>query len=490
MEERFGQMTGELAEQPADSVMAELVRLINQKVNPPQLVAAEEVSIRSMYILSDQVNSYGGRFPDDEHERLCALLVDSPVMVGHRKDALPIGRNFHAVQVDRDGHPWVRSYFYWLNSADGADSLRENIDKGVYKECSIGFTYVLPECSICGEDIRHCRHSLFQAYRDNGTDEVCHFNYRQIQKVLETSLVYRGATPNTAVSTDLQGAAPSSHNLPIIARLDQLGEGKRYLVVPHYEGLSVTISGEPGQNEWKTLDGEPLDPVIRAIDQLFTLPPEGVIGKLVGYRGKERCSIEHLRTFLATGRKPVSRVTLYLYPDEQLCVTRATASDSCVRLFPHRFASQSDLLEVVTEMATKSGVEIWELADDGSLVAGARYLPSAEPKAGRPSFGLFCQSDSHSGLLAIERTGVRDCFLIHNLNITSLMHGGRFVADRVAPNHPRPSRRIFDGTEITLMESGGLRLNLATSDKRELRLQPIRLHGRSRYLAYMAERKA
>ena len=93
-----------------------------------------------MYIVSDEVNSYGGRFPAEEHDRLAALLVDSPVMVGHRKDSLPIGRNFHAVTVEKGGRPWVRSYFYWLNSAEGAETLRENIDKGVVTDAVGNFT--------------------------------------------------------------------------------------------------------------------------------------------------------------------------------------------------------------------------------------------------------------------------------------------------------------------------------------------------------------
>jgi hypothetical protein len=76
----------------------------------------------------------------------------------------------------------------------------ENIDGGIYKECSIGFTFALPECSICGDDIRTCEHEPMGTY---GDDQTCHFNYRKIERVLETSLVYRGAIPETGVTREL-----------------------------------------------------------------------------------------------------------------------------------------------------------------------------------------------------------------------------------------------------------------------------------------------
>ena len=149
MSSSLGRVTAHLAE-PTDSLPPEMVALINQNIKPPTPVTADDVYVRAMYIVSDQVNSFGGRFPAEEHDRLAALLVDSPVLVGHRKDRLPVGRNFYAELVERDGHPWVKCYFYWLRSSDAAEQLRDNIDGGIYKECSTAFTFNLPACSICG----------------------------------------------------------------------------------------------------------------------------------------------------------------------------------------------------------------------------------------------------------------------------------------------------------------------------------------------------
>ncbi|MGD8922838.1 MAG: hypothetical protein PVH24_06280, partial [Candidatus Zixiibacteriota bacterium] len=197
MNPSLGRITARLAE-PTEKPPDHLIDLLNDNINPPGALTDDDVYIRAMYIVSDEVNSYGGRFPIEEHERMAELLVDSPVMVGHRKDKLPVGRNFHAVLIDRDGKNWIKSYFYWLRKADGAASLKDNIDGGVYKECSVGFTFGLPECSICGKDIRLCPHEPFETYAGRDGEKSCYFNYRQIERVLETSLVYRGATPHTS----------------------------------------------------------------------------------------------------------------------------------------------------------------------------------------------------------------------------------------------------------------------------------------------------
>ena len=73
---------------------SELIELINQNIQPPEPLTEDDVHIRVMYIISDQVNSYGGKFPIEEMEKVASLLIDSPVLVGHRKDKLPVGRNF------------------------------------------------------------------------------------------------------------------------------------------------------------------------------------------------------------------------------------------------------------------------------------------------------------------------------------------------------------------------------------------------------------
>jgi hypothetical protein len=177
-------------------------------------------------------------------------------MIGHTKEKLPIARNFKAEVVQKEGRNWVKVWFYWLKNSKDAISLKENIDHGIYKECSLGFVFEFPECSICGEDMRKCQHVPFKTYpikQEQGneagkhgsesskvqefkgsinqgqearvkgqedrvqgteprvqsskegtqTEQVAFFYYRNVTRVLETSLVYRGAVPNTSMSDEL-----------------------------------------------------------------------------------------------------------------------------------------------------------------------------------------------------------------------------------------------------------------------------------------------
>ncbi len=212
MENLSGCITAKLADrdEPYDG---SLVDEINQRIQPPRSVKPNDVHIRAMYIVSDQINSQGGRFAAEELERLTELLTDSPVMVGHQRDSLPVARTFMAAKVEIDGRVWIKSYFYWIKEGAGAELLRSNIDGGIYKECSISFLFQLPECSVCGRDIRHCRHIPFQEYEvEPGRKEIAHFLYRQVEKVLETSLVFRGAIPDTRI-TDQLSPRDGDHDL-------------------------------------------------------------------------------------------------------------------------------------------------------------------------------------------------------------------------------------------------------------------------------------
>ena len=264
MKPGIGKLTAFLADLD-ERIPADIIGLINDRVAPPEPVTADDVYVRGMYIVSDRVNSFGGRFPREEHARLARLLIDSPVMVGHRKDQLPVARTFHAETIERDSRPWVKSYFYWPRNADQAIELREKIDGGIVKECSISFTFHLPECSVCGRDIRLCPHEALQKVFTNGEETVCHFNYRQIERVLETSLVYRGAIPGTGITKPQGELADNSQTCrdqsdfrEILESLDQLEKGKTYLVLPNYEGIPLTISGSDKRIELLRLDGKSL----------------------------------------------------------------------------------------------------------------------------------------------------------------------------------------------------------------------------------------
>lgn len=196
-----------LAAPPTGST-AELVELINSRVGPNRLLENDDVFIRKMLLASDQVNSFGGRFDKNELVKMADLVVNCPVLVGHNHQKLPVARNFKAELVEKTGVTWLATHFYWLAESDGAKNLLQNIDGGIYKEVSAAFLFEMPECSVCGRDIRSCEHIPFRRYASPAAGrEPAFFWYRNVTKILETSLVYRGAVPGTKITVPTAEAA-------------------------------------------------------------------------------------------------------------------------------------------------------------------------------------------------------------------------------------------------------------------------------------------
>ena len=454
MAEHLGRLTiqiGEMAGSPVD----EFVHLINQRIAPATPLTAELVYIASMYLVSDEVNSFGGRFPIDEHPRIAQLLIDSPVIVGHRKDRLPIGRTFHAELVERDGRKWVKSLFYWLRNTGGAEDLRENIEGGIYKECSIAFTYNLPECSICGQDIRLCAHETFQQYQTSNGPAVCHFNYRQIERVLETSLVYRGAVPDTLVTReDTVDAGPSSISptLTSLGELSALDPGKLYLVVPRYESIPVIVSAGGDNISVRRADKKPLGQHVMAelggssIGAFDSRP-----GLLIGYHGKERCRVADLERYLIDRSGPVSRLALALYLDTSAGVQplKQRLSLRGMRFLPYGIADRSHLSAVVARLATRAGVEIWPFDSQPLVDLGYLYNPGNSSGRRDNSCRLEIDSAQARALLTVSTSSGRAVFVIANFDRRLLQRGGRFVADCV-PDESHPMGNIEKVGNVSL----------------------------------------
>jgi hypothetical protein len=225
----------------AEELSPEIIDAINDCAHPIRPVSADDVHVRAMFVTSDKQNLQGGRFDIGEIEDLCRLIPGAPVLIGHNKSRLPIARCFKADLVDRGGETWLKVWFYWLSDTEGADDLRRNIDGGIYRECSLAFSFRLPECSVCGGDIRRCSHVPGREYSGpTGEMERSHFIYRGITRVNEISLVYRGAVPGTAISeqaqtlasnrlsTDPRNAADSTHRF----LMHSLGDHSVVLDIP------------------------------------------------------------------------------------------------------------------------------------------------------------------------------------------------------------------------------------------------------------------
>ncbi|MBU0984998.1 MAG: hypothetical protein KKA42_14085 [candidate division Zixibacteria bacterium] len=472
----LGRITARLIE-PDNEVRADLVERINANVNPPAELSADDVWIRAMYIVSDQVNSFGGRFPAEEHQNLCRLLVDSPVMVGHRKDKLPVGRTFHAVEDLKDGIPWVKSYFYWLRNATGAADLRDNIDAGVYKECSIAFTFLKPECSVCGKDIRVCPHEPFEEYDvDNGVTR-CHFNYRQVDKVLESSLVYRGAVPNTSVTRDLTVLDNPSAD---------------YYIVPHYDGLPVTARLTCGTVQLLDPNGVPLTHLATTLRQQDGITDGEMDALLVGYRGKQRCSMPDVRKHLDGQASPVSRLVCFVYPGQGVDDLIPTGEKTPLefRLFPYRTSTAANLEQQALEIATRSGVCAWPSERRPTDEAARQFIPSQSVSTDQDCLEFMMAPENSARLKITWEDGTHQ-FLVDNFDAGRLRAGRMFVARRCDPSalhcNDRTSALRFPITSVRTI-NGGYHLVLATAPAAVMQLRPALLQGRACFVLRLLAR--
>lgn len=149
----------------------------------------DEFAVFRLDLCHNQVDRHFSRFPDEELERVNELVPGRPLMERHDvRGSLPRGTFFRAA-LHRDGERLaVRPDVYVLRTKENEDFIL-NIEGGVYRETSIGFSFRTPECSICGRDLRTCDHVPGRSYGD----ATCHFIMRGVLDVLEGSVVAAGS---------------------------------------------------------------------------------------------------------------------------------------------------------------------------------------------------------------------------------------------------------------------------------------------------------
>ncbi len=149
----------------------------------------EEVAVFTLDLCNNAVDRHYSRFPEEELERINTLTPGRPLMERHDlSGSLPRGTFFRS-RLHREGdRVSVRPEVYVLRSSGNRDFIL-NIEGGVYRETSIGFSFQRPECSVCGKDLRTCAHVPGRRYGN----EVCHFVMRGVMEVLEGSVVPAGS---------------------------------------------------------------------------------------------------------------------------------------------------------------------------------------------------------------------------------------------------------------------------------------------------------
>lgn len=158
----------------------------------------DEFAVFTLDLCHNQVDRHFSRFPDDELERISAMTPGRPLMERHDlRGSLPRGTFFRSRVVQDDARLSVRPDVYVLRTRDNEDFIL-NIEGGVYRETSIGFSFRTPECSVCGRDLRACDHVPGRSYND----AVCHYVLRGVIEVIEGSIVPSGSQGTRFVAQD------------------------------------------------------------------------------------------------------------------------------------------------------------------------------------------------------------------------------------------------------------------------------------------------
>lgn len=186
-------------------------------------ITAEDVHVRSAFVVHDFVDTYFSRFEPADVKRSAALYGEGngvPVMVGHETyGAKPQARIFRGFAERRDVKVpmvvegvgegwWARADFYWMRAHSNASDLALEIDGGILSEVSQAWRFKTPVCSICETDLRDCAHIPGNVYNE----KTCWYAMRGVESVREVSFVYRGGQQGT--SLDLSRAQASAAKSP------------------------------------------------------------------------------------------------------------------------------------------------------------------------------------------------------------------------------------------------------------------------------------
>lgn len=149
----------------------------------------DEFVVFTLDLCHNGVDRHFSRFPDEELARINELVPGRPLMERHDlRGSLPRGTFFRSQLHHEDGRISVRPDVYVLRTHENEDFIR-NIEGGVYRETSIGFSFRTPECSVCGRDIRTCGHVPGRPY----DGAACHYIMRDVLEVIEGSVVSSGS---------------------------------------------------------------------------------------------------------------------------------------------------------------------------------------------------------------------------------------------------------------------------------------------------------
>ena len=193
----------------------------------------DEFAVFRLDLCHNLIDKHHSRFPEEELEKINAMVVGRPLLERHDlRGSLPRG-TFFASSVHRDGSTLtVQPDVYVLRTEENRDFIL-NIEGGVYRETSIGFSFKTAECSVCTKDLRRCDHVPGRVYEG----KRCHYIMRDVIEVIEGSVVSSGSQGTAFIA---QGDEPARRALGVREALACARESYRRPAEAHRCGIWAT----------------------------------------------------------------------------------------------------------------------------------------------------------------------------------------------------------------------------------------------------------
>jgi hypothetical protein len=263
----------------------------------------------------------------------------------------------------------------------------------------------------------------------------------------------------------------------------------RYLITPMYHGIDVVATCIDNDLTIVADDGSEFSTNRLKMDTEGLNDFSEVPGLLIGMRGKGRCSVEELTKFIQTGKGPVSRVILKLYPtfSENGSFAEFGRSNS-VSVIPYELATVDQVDAAARRLMTAQGARIRK-SDDFRSEPGFLYIPGPDSDPGKTGYSLIVSTNTGDAGLCFYNESHQRSFIIRQFSLSRFRKGGRYLCDEAqsvaVAQVVRGSCRYAGDLQVQHY-GGSFVLSLNGSLHETAVLQPIRINGLRRFLFYRA----
>lgn len=182
--------------------------LINQYARTP--LTTEQVYTMKLTLCDNEIDRQYDQFSPEALKQLAALFIGKTVIFDHTWSAKGQSARIYSTEVETvdekvtsNNQPYQRliALAYMLNLPVNAELIAQ-IDGGILKEGSVGFSNNKDTCSICGNAYYSddCTHVRGRTYTENGVNKICFVTLDGITDAYEFSFVAVPAQPAAGVT--------------------------------------------------------------------------------------------------------------------------------------------------------------------------------------------------------------------------------------------------------------------------------------------------